>query len=102
LRPGFSFLFEPGAAEEEEEAMAQLQRGECVRLTDGRPGRVRQKVGGKFRVRVRRAGGKTDELLLLGRREIEKIDPPSGWMSVEGYNRRVAAVRRAVKVKKKN
>jgi len=81
--------------------MRKLQRGECVRLTDGRPGRVREKVGGKFRVRVRRPGGKADELLLLGRRELEKIDPPSGWMSVEGYNRRVAAVRRAVKVKKK-
>ena len=82
--------------------MAQLQRGECVRLTDGRPGRVREKVGGKFRVRVRRAGGKGDELLLLGGRELKKIDPPSGWMTVEGYNRRVAAVRRAVKVKKKS
>jgi hypothetical protein len=75
--------------------MAVLQRGECVRLADGRPGRVRGKLGAKYRVRVRRSGGKSDEVLLLSGRELEKIDPPAGWMSREGYNRRVAAVRRA-------
>ncbi len=75
--------------------MAVLQRGECVRLADGRPGRVRGKLGTKYRVRVRRTGKKADEVLLLSGRDLEKIDPPAGWMSPEGYNRRVAAVRRA-------
>ena len=75
--------------------MAQLQRGECVRLSDGRPGRVRGKLGAKYRIRVRRQGKKSDEVLLLSARELERIDPPAGWMSPEGYNRRVAAVRRA-------
>jgi hypothetical protein len=75
--------------------MAVLQRGECVRLSDGRPGRVRGKLGTKYRVRVRREGKKGDEVLLLSARELQKIDPPAGWMSPEGYNRRVAAVRRA-------
>ncbi|MDQ6893593.1 MAG: hypothetical protein M3167_13040 [Acidobacteriota bacterium] len=75
--------------------MAVLQRGECVRLADGRPGRVRGKSGAKYRVRVRRPGSKGDEVLLLSGGELERIDPPAGWMSPEGYNRRVAAVRRA-------
>ena len=77
--------------------MVALQRGECVRLPDGRPGRVREKVGGKYRVRVRRNGETTDELLLLARGALEKIPPPAGWMSADGYNRRVSGVRRAVK-----
>ncbi|HEY6146162.1 MAG TPA: hypothetical protein VIZ69_00630 [Thermoanaerobaculia bacterium] len=75
--------------------MAVLRRGECVRLSDGRPGRVRGRIGTKYRVRVRRTGGKSDEVLLLPGRELEKIDPPAGWMTPEGYNRRVAAVRRS-------
>jgi hypothetical protein len=79
--------------------MTSLHRGECVRLADGRPGRVREKVGARYRVRVRRTGGKGDELLLLPRGELERIDPPPGWMSVKGYNRRVAAARRSRSVR---
>ncbi len=74
--------------------MGLLKTGECVRLPDGRPGRVRGKASGKYRVRVRRRAGRTDEILLFSGRELERIDPPEGWMSPQGYNRRVAAARR--------
>ncbi len=74
--------------------MVSLRPGDCVRVPDGRPGRVRDRRGDKYRIRVRRVGGTSDEFLLLPRRELVRIDPPAGWMSLEGYNRRVAAVKR--------
>lgn len=77
--------------------MPSFRRGECVRVPDGRPGRVREARGERVRVRVRRRGGTTDELLDLAPSELRGIDPPAGWMSPEGYNRRVAAARRNAK-----
>lgn len=74
--------------------MAAFRRGECVRVPDGRPGRIREARAGKFRVRVRRRGGTTDEIVELQARDLVRIDPPAGWMTPEGYNRRVAAARR--------
>jgi hypothetical protein len=77
-----------------------LRPGECVRVPDGRPGRIRGRRGGKFSVRVRRRGGTADELLLLSPRELEPIDPPAGWMSVKGYVRRTAAARRNARARR--
>jgi hypothetical protein len=74
--------------------MAAFQAGDCVRIPDGRPGRVRGRQEGKIRVRVRRRATGRDEILLLAAKELERIDPPAGWMSRDGYNRRVAAARR--------
>lgn len=75
--------------------MPLLRAGDCVKVPDGRAGRIREKEGAKWRVRVRRRGGTTDELLLFSSRELRRIEPPAGWMSPEGYNRRLAAARRA-------
>lgn len=75
--------------------MAILCRGECVRVPDGRPGRIREKRNGSYRVRVRKKSGRGDEILTLAARELARIDPPAGWMTPEGYNRRVAAIRRS-------
>ncbi len=74
--------------------MGALKTGVCVRVPDGRPGRVRAHRAGKFSVRVRRQGKTTDEILTFAAAELTRIDPPAGWMSPEGYNRRVAALRR--------
>ena len=71
-----------------------FHKGDCVRIADGRPGRVRSARAGTVRVRVRRRGRTTDELLDLPAAELSAIDPPKGWMSPEGYNRRVNAIRR--------
>ncbi|HXM76843.1 MAG TPA: hypothetical protein VN971_08705, partial [Thermoanaerobaculia bacterium] len=66
----------------------------------GRPGRIRGRRGGKLTVRVRRRGGTADEVLLLSPRELERIDPPVGWMSVKGYVRRTAAARRNARARR--
>jgi hypothetical protein len=83
-----------------EEAHVALKPGECVRVPDGRPGRIRGRRGGKLTVRVRRRGGTADEVLLLSPRELERIDPPAGWMSVKGYVRRTAAARRNARARR--
>jgi hypothetical protein len=74
-----------------------FRRGECVRVPDGRPGRIREARGDTIRVRVRKRGGTTDEILAFPPWDLKAIEPPAGWMSPAGYNRRVAAVRRNAK-----
>ncbi|MEO8190101.1 MAG: hypothetical protein ABI682_07140 [Acidobacteriota bacterium] len=71
-----------------------MKTGECVRVPDGRPGRVRAHRAGKFSVRVRREGKTTNELLTFAAAQLKRIDPPEGWMTPAGYNRRVAAQKR--------
>ncbi len=61
--------------------------GDCVRIPDGRIGRVREKVGNKWRIRVRRKTSDTHQFLLFLREELQPIDCPRGWMSPDGYNR---------------
>ncbi len=61
--------------------------GDCVRLPDGRIGRVRECVGGHCRVRVRRTTSKTHQFLELPTRELTRVDCPKGWMSPAGYQR---------------
>jgi hypothetical protein len=61
--------------------------GDCVRIPDGRVGRVRGSGGEKVRVRVRRRSGKTHHFLLVAASRLSKIRCPSGWMSKEGYVR---------------
>ena len=74
--------------------MATFHRGECVRVPDGRPGRIREARGDTVRVRVRKRGGTTDEILAFSPGDLKAIDPPAGWMSPAGYNKRLLAARR--------
>jgi hypothetical protein len=64
-----------------------FQVGDCVRIPDGRVGRVRAVEGQRYRVRVRRATSKTHQFLTLAASELERVDCPKGWMSPEGYVR---------------
>lgn len=80
--------------------MASLQAGDCVRVPDGRPGRVRGREGGRLLVRVRRPGSTVDELLLFRSAQLSRIAPPSGWMTAQGYRRRLAAARRNAKIRR--
>lgn len=77
-----------------------LRAGDCVRVPDGRPGRVRECSSGRYRVRVRRSGSEKDEVLDLSRRDLTAIDPPAGWMSPLGWTRRRAAARRNAQARK--
>jgi hypothetical protein len=64
-----------------------FQEGDCVRLPDGRIGRVRGVSGGRYRVRVRRTTSATHQFLMFAAKKLKRVDCPKGWMSPEGYLR---------------
>ncbi len=65
---------------------APIHPGDCVRIPDGRIARVRDHVGDKYRVRVRRQTSNTHRFLVLDAADLEPVQCPRGWMSPEGYN----------------
>jgi hypothetical protein len=72
--------------------MARAWRvGDCVRIPDGRIGRVREVSGGKYRVRVRRTTSATHSFLTFAAKDLKRADCPKGWMSPEGYARYLTA-----------
>jgi hypothetical protein len=60
---------------------------DCVRLPDGRIGRVRAISGAKVRVRIRRETSQTHQFVLLPVGRVKRIECPKGWMSPQGYAR---------------
>jgi len=68
-----------------------VRTGDCVRIPDGRIARVREKSGGKYRVRVRRKTSDTHQFLWFAAQELEPAECPTGWMSPSGYNRYLKA-----------
>ena len=64
-----------------------INRGDCVIIPDGRIARVRDRIEGVYRVRVRRKTSQTHQFLEFHKEELIKIPCPKGWMSPEGYNR---------------
>ncbi len=64
-----------------------IRLADCVRLPDGRIGRVRGLSGDGVLVRVRRKTSQTHHFLRLPPRKLRRIDCPDGWMSPEGYAR---------------
>ncbi|HWG45858.1 MAG TPA: hypothetical protein VN688_24060 [Gemmataceae bacterium] len=64
-----------------------FQAGDCVRVPDGRIGRVRDVSDKKYRVRVRRASSATHQFLMFAAKDLQRVDCPKGWMSPEGYVR---------------
>lgn len=63
----------------------KLREGDCVRIPDGRIGRVRDVSGGQYRVRVRRTTSATHQFLMFSAKDLRRVDCPKGWMSPEGY-----------------
>lgn len=61
--------------------------GDCVRIPDGRIGRVREITGRRYKVRVRRNTSKTHQFVEFAAEDLERVDSPKGWMSPEGYGR---------------
>jgi hypothetical protein len=61
--------------------------GDCVRTPDGRIGRVREAVGPRYKVRVRRTTSKTHQFLVFAAEDLKRFECPKGWMSPEGYVR---------------
>ncbi len=69
----------------------KILAGDCVKIPDGRIGRVREISSGLCRVRVRRATGNTHQFLFFRTRELKRVRCPGGWMSPAGYNRYLRA-----------
>lgn len=67
--------------------MPELRVGDCVRVPDGRTGRVRARVGEFWRVRLRRLTSNTHQFREFPASELVPVDCPRGWMSPEGYAR---------------
>lgn len=64
-----------------------LRVGDCVRIPDGRIGRVREVSRGKCRVRVRRTTSATHQFLMFAATDLKRMACPKGWMSPNGYVR---------------
>ena len=64
-----------------------ISSGDCVRIQDGRIGRVRDITKKEYIVRVRRKNTKNHQFLKFTLEEVTKVQCPKGWMSSEGYNR---------------
>jgi hypothetical protein len=61
--------------------------GDCVRVPDGRVGRVRAVGASQYRIRVQRHTSKTHQFLFFRARELTRVECPTGWMSPAGYRR---------------
>lgn len=68
-----------------------LRVGTCVRIPDGRIGRVRDVSGKKYRVRVRRQTSETHQFLIFATKDLKLVECPKGWMSPDGYGRYLSA-----------
>lgn len=66
---------------------SNLHIGDCVRIPDGRIGRVRAVERKGCRVRVRRTTSETHQFLTFAVDDLERVDCPKGWMSPAGYKR---------------
>lgn len=65
----------------------KLKQGDCVKIPDGRTGRVRDKSGGEYKIRVRRKTSNSHQFLNFTQEDLTKVACPKGWMSPAGYNR---------------
>ncbi|HEX5417693.1 MAG TPA: hypothetical protein VFZ25_18705 [Chloroflexota bacterium] len=68
-------------------ASPRIEPGDCVKVPDGRIGRVREERAGRYRVRVRRFTSKSHQFVWFTAPDLERVPCPKGWMSPEGYNR---------------
>ena len=68
-------------------ARTLIRAGDCVRIPDGRIGRIRAAVGNTYRVRVRRKTSQSHQFLMLTAKDLQRVECPKGWMSPVGYLR---------------
>ena len=70
---------------------SSIRAGDCVRIPDGRIGRVRNPIGNAYRVRVRRKTSRSHQFLVFAAKELRRVDCPKAWMSPSGYRRYLRA-----------
>jgi len=78
-----------------------IRVGDCVRLSDGRTGRVRATLKNAIRVRVRRPTGATDQFLTVRATTLRPVDCPKGWMTPSGYARYLRVTLRKMRTRLK-
>ncbi|MCE5232052.1 MAG: hypothetical protein ABFC67_07690 [Mizugakiibacter sp.] len=61
--------------------------GDCVRVPDGRIGRVRAVEGARARVRLRDPCSGRYRFLWFDAADVRSVACPAGWMSADGYRR---------------
>jgi hypothetical protein len=61
--------------------------GGCVKLPDGRIGRVRARSAKGYKVRVQRKTSRIHQFVVVPVEKLKPIQCPKGWMSPTGYNR---------------
>lgn len=61
--------------------------GGCVKLPDGRIGRVRERSTKGYKVRVLRKTSRTHQFVVVPAEDLKAVSCPKGWMSPAGYNR---------------
>lgn len=66
--------------------MSKIKKGMCVKIPDGRIGRVRDYSARKWRVRVKRTTSNSHVFMRFNSADLIIVDCPPGWMSVDGYN----------------
>lgn len=64
-----------------------IQKGDCVKIPDGRIARVREIEKDGYKMRVRRKTSKSHQFVTLKKSELTQVACPKGWMSSDGYNR---------------
>lgn len=64
-----------------------MKIGGCVKLSDGRIGRVRLHLARGYKIRVQRKTSRTHEFVVVAASKLKPVHCPKGWMSPEGYNR---------------
>jgi hypothetical protein len=65
--------------------LKEIKPGDCIKIPDGRIGRVRD-IGNIYKIRLLRKTGKSYQFLEFKKEELIKVDCPKGWMSPAGYN----------------
>ena len=64
-----------------------INSGDCVRLHDGRIGRIREIFKKSTEFEYRRKNSKNHQVIKVTSGDITRIQCPKGWMSPDGYNR---------------
>jgi hypothetical protein len=64
----------------------KIKQGDCVKIPDGRYGRVRDYSNGKWRVRVKRKTSNSHQFMYYKSSQLRVVSCPKGWMSIKGYN----------------
>ena len=78
-----------------------LAIGACVKIPDGRIGRVREYNNKLWKVRVKRNTSDSHTFMYFTTSELRVVKCPDGWMSVDGYNNYVKKTLKKMRERKK-